>query len=131
MSKKLALKIMIGMVTLILAFQGSIMAQIIPYDYIWAGRLQSVQEMYRFVSVSVALNLILLITLLIKAGYVKLRIPEKLLNVILGIYVVIFILNSVGNLFAQQKIEAIIFVPWSIVMVVLLCWVLFKKSAAK
>ena len=92
----------------------------------WGGRLTNDTEMYVFEGVSIILNLVLGITLLIKANYLKQMIPLKMVHVILWVFLILFALNTVGNLFAKTKFEKIL----SIVTLAsaLLLWVILKAK---
>ena len=109
--KNIALISMLVLLTLVLIFHISILTQIVPYDIVWAGKLKTKQEMYLFESVSILINSILISTLLIKGNYLKINISEKLINSILWIFVVLFSLNTLGNLTAKTLFEKAVFTP--------------------
>lgn len=79
--------------------------KLIPYDIAWGGRLQSDQEMYVFEAISLAVIMLLLSTLLVKAGRIKLNVNPKIINGTLWVFLVIFVLNTIGNLFAITNFE--------------------------
>jgi membrane protease YdiL (CAAX protease family) len=111
--KNIALISMLVLLTLVLIFHISILTQIVPYDIVWAGKLKTKQEMYVFESVSILINSILISTLLIKGNYLKINISEKLINSILWIFVVLFSLNTLGNLTAKTLFEKAVFTPFT------------------
>lgn len=102
-----------------------VLIQIIPYEIVWGGLLQSVQEMVVFELISIFIILILLVTLLIKGKYLKVNISDRILNVILWVYIIIFSFNTIGNLFAKTSLETILFTPLTI-LAVLLCYRITK-----
>lgn len=110
-NKNIALIIMLSLYMLVLIFHFLILTQIVPYDIVWAGKLKTKQEMYVFESVSILINSILISTLLIKGNYLKINISEKLINTILWIFVVLFSLNTLGNLTAKTLFEKAVFTP--------------------
>jgi len=55
-----AIKLLIGLLSLVIVFHILVLLQIIPYNIAWGGRLKTVQEMYVFEIVSIALNLFLI-----------------------------------------------------------------------
>jgi len=94
--------LIVGAVTI---FHLSILFKVIPYEITWGGRLKTDSEMYVFTLVSIAINLLLGTTLLIKGGYVKKIIRLEVVNLILWIFLILFGLNTIGNLFAETLFE--------------------------
>ncbi len=120
---------MLGLLSAVMIFHLCIVVKIIPYEITWGGRLKSVEEMYVFEAISIVINLILFVALLIKGEYIKAFIPIKVVNVILWIFVVIFALNTVGNIFAATWLEKG-FTLLTAASAVLLIIVLRKKNKA-
>ncbi len=123
-----ALKIMISLLTMVILFHVLIIVQFIPYEIVWAGKLKSVDEMYIFESVSILINLFLVIVLLLKGSYIKNSISHKVLNGILWIFVAIFALNTVGNLMAKTAFEKVVFTPLTLISSVLLWFIIKSKT---
>ena len=92
-----AIKIFLGFQIAIILFHLCIIAKIIPYNITWGGRLQNDNEMYVFETISVLINLFLCWIILMKSNLVKYRFPNKVVNVILWIFFVIFVLNTIGK----------------------------------
>ena len=105
MKYKTSINILLGLLVAVITFHLLVIAKKIPYDIAWGGRLKSDTEMYVFEAVSIVINLFLGLVLLMKGGYTKLRFKEKTINIILWIFLVLFVLNTVGNLFAKTKFE--------------------------
>lgn len=105
MNSKTAIKIMLGLLSMVIVFHLCIVAKIIPYDITWGGRLKHDTEMYVFETVSILINLVLGFTLLMKGGYIKFQLTERTINIVLWAFFVLFILNTVGNIFAQTNFE--------------------------
>lgn len=129
MNKSCAIKIMLGFLSAILLFHFCILLKIIPYDITWGGRLTNDSEMYVFEIISILLNLVLYFALLIKGKYLKELIPVKLVNTILWVFLVIFGLNTIGNLFAETTFE--IFFSVITLLFTVLLWVIVKKGKGK
>lgn len=102
---KKILKILIVIYSIIIVFHSCILLKIIPYEITWGGRLQNDQEMYVFETASIAINLFLIWILLMKGDFVTYKFPVKVIHVILWIFVVVFTLNTVGNIFAKTFLE--------------------------
>lgn len=95
----------------VLLFHGLVITQIIPYTIVWGGKLKNTSEMYVFEIVSIAINLLLLVTILLKTNMIKHQISPKIIHGILWVFVFIFALNTLGNLFAESWVEKLVFTP--------------------
>ena len=51
---------MILLLTLVVIFHFAIITGLIPYQIVWAGKLNSVDEMYAFETVSIAINIFII-----------------------------------------------------------------------
>jgi hypothetical protein len=123
---KTAIKLMLWLIIAVTIFHLSIILKIISYEITWGGRLKNDSEMYIFETISIIINLFLGIILLIKGNYIKQIIPIKVVNLILWIFLIIFGLNTIGNVLAKtnfEKLFAIITLASSI-----LIWIILKKQ---
>lgn len=118
---------MIAILTAVLLFHFSVLLQIIDFTKVWGGRLKDTQQMYVFETISICLNLFLLFIILQKVNYVKQIFSIKLINIILWVFVFIFALNTIGNLFATNIVEKILGTVLTLVSGYL-CWVIVKKQ---
>ena len=100
-----AITILLGILSIVVFLHIFIMVKVIPYAIAWGGRLQNDEQMYLFETVSIIVNLFLIFILLMKGRYIRLQLKEKLLNLVLWIFSILFLLNTVGNLFAQTNFE--------------------------
>ena len=99
------IKILLGLLFSVILFHICIIVKIIPYNIAWGGRLTNDNEMYVFESISILINLFLSWLLLMKGEFVEFKFPNKTVNLILWIFFALFILNTVGNLFAKTNFE--------------------------
>jgi hypothetical protein len=99
------IKVLLGLLFSVILFHICIIVKIIPYNIAWGGRLTNDNEMYVFESISILINLFLSWLLLMKGEFVQFKIPNKTVNLILWIFFALFILNTVGNLFAKTNFE--------------------------
>ena len=126
MNSKTAIKIMLCLVAAIMLFHLSIILKIVPYEITWGGRLTTDSEMYVFEMLSILINLILGLTLLIKGSYIKQIVSLKIVTIILWIFLILFGLNTIGNVFAKtnfEKIFAVLTLSSSILL-----WITLKGS---
>lgn len=98
----------------------SILVGIMPYEAAWGGRLKSREEMIVFEGISLVIQSILILALLAKGQFIQLPLPEKWINIILWIFMIIFILNTVGNIFAVNLWERFIATPLTLISAILL-----------
>lgn len=124
MNANTATKIILFILTATVIFHVLIVVKVIPYNIAWGGRLQSDQDMYAFETVSILVNVFLALVLCIKANYLKLNLPNKLINVILWCFLILFLLNTIGNIIAVTAFEK----SFALVTLALayLLWVILK-----
>lgn len=126
-SKTQALRIIIGLLTIVIVFHMLIIIRIIPYEIVWAGKLKSISEMYVFEIVSIFINILIVAVLLLKGNFIKHKINDKIINGILWFFVVVFALNTVGNLLAKSLFEKAVFTPLALISA-LLIWIIVRKD---
>ena len=105
MTNKTSIKILLALLISVILFHISVIAKIVPYDIAWGGRLQNDSEMYVFESISILIILFLGLVLLMKGDYAKFRFKNKTINIILWIFLTLFLLNTIGNIFAKTNFE--------------------------
>lgn len=105
LSPNYLIKLFLGTLVAIIVFHFCIILKIIPYEITWGGRLKSDAEMYGFETISILINLFLVWILLMKANFVKYQFSERTITTILWVFFTIFILNTIGNIFAKTFLE--------------------------
>ncbi|MFO0361850.1 MAG: hypothetical protein ACK500_08470 [Flavobacteriales bacterium] len=121
---KYSIKTFLGLLLAVILFHICIILKIIPYDIAWGGRLTNDAEMYVFETISILINIFLSIILLMKDNIIEYKFSDKVINVILWAFFAIFVLNTIGNIFAKttfEKLFAILtglsaILIWNIVM---------------
>jgi hypothetical protein len=126
MNPKHTIKILLWLIVAVTLFHLAILTKIIPYEVTWGGRLKNDEEMYAFESISILINLFLGFVLLIKGDYLLKLIPRRVVNIILWIFLFIFGLNTIGNIFAETFFEKIL----SLLTLIFtyLIWTILKKD---
>lgn len=126
MNSKIAIKILIWLIATVTLFHLAIITKIIPYEVTWAGKINNDAEMYVFESISILINLFLGFTLLIKGDYVLSFQTTRVVDIILWIFLLVFGLNTIGNLFAETLFEKSL----SLLTLIFtyLIWVILKKK---
>lgn len=102
---KTSLIILIGLLIAVILFHIAIIVKVVPYEIAWGGRLQNDTEMYVFEAISILINLFLGLVLLMKVDYIKYHFRARIIVIILWIFLVLFALNTVGNIFAKTLFE--------------------------
>ena len=105
MKHKISIHILLGLIIAVILFHLSIIVKIIPYSIAWGGRLQNDSQMYVFEVISIIINLFLGLVLLMKGNDIKYQFKKKTIDIILYIFLALFVLNTIGNLFAKTNFE--------------------------
>ena len=100
---------------------------VIPFSGVWGGRLETVQDMYRFEAVSILINIFVLFVLIQKRKNLLDGNPNIVINVLLWVFMGLFLLNTVGNLFAESVIEKILATSLTLIISVLIYLINRKK----
>ena len=122
------IKILLGLIVAVIIFHLAILCKWIPYDIAWGGKLTNDSQMYAFETISIAINLFLAWILLMKGQFSKQMISTRAINRALWCFLVIFLLNTVGNLFAEANFE-----KWFSVLTLIfsvLIWIVLKAKPA-
>lgn len=125
MRDKSLIKVFLALLTAIIIFHLSILFKIIPYDITWGGRLQNDNEMYVFEIISISINVFLGFVLLMKGEFIKRFINQKAINSILWIYLVLFVLNTIANIFSKTNFEK----SFSVLTLIfsIFIWIILRK----
>lgn len=121
---KLAINVMLVLLAAIILFHILVLFQLVPWQMVWGGRLDNLHEMRLFEIISITINVFIAIVIATKGGYVRGILPAKVVSPALYSIVVLFALNTLGNIFSNSLLEALIFTP-----VTLLCAVLCYRIA--
>jgi hypothetical protein len=105
MNLKAAIKIMLWLLIAVMLFHLSIILKIVPYEITWGGRIKNDSEMYVFETISLVFTLSLFAALLVKGKYLREFVPMKVVNLILRCFLILFGLNTVGNILAETNFE--------------------------
>jgi len=127
-SFKLATHTLLTILGLVLLFHLLVLAGVIPYDIVWGGRLQNSAQMRGLELISLAANLTIMLVIGIKAGYVHSRLPPRVVNLLLWAFAVLFALNTVGNLVAEQTLETLLFTPATFLSAILCARIAMERS---
>lgn len=113
---------------LTLIFHVLILSSVIDYRIVWGGRLQSQAEMLVFESISIALNSVFLWITVQRLGWIRNYLPLWLMRTSLVLMSLVFALNTLGNLFAKELVERLIFTPLTLLLCVCSLVLLLHRS---
>lgn len=128
MGTSTALRILLGLFLAVVVFHLLVIAGVIPYDIVWAGKLKTASDMYVFESASIAINLLIIALLVLRQRHNNKGISARWLTIVLYLLVVLFALNTLGNLTAATQLERWLFTPLTVVSAILL-WVVARNPA--
>ena len=113
---ELAVNTILILAVLVFVFHILIISGVIPYQYVWGGRLESNEQMLRFESISMIINLFIIFIVSIKGSYIRPYLSSRVVKVFLWIFSILFVLNSIGNLLSLNSLEAIITTPITFIL---------------
>ncbi|MEO6845117.1 MAG: hypothetical protein ABI184_08090 [Ginsengibacter sp.] len=127
-SQRQAINIVITLLSAVLVFHIMVLTGVIPYAIVWAGKISTAAEMRKLEVISILVNAFSIIILLLRANYIKNKLPFKILNAIIWLLVVLFSLNTIGNLFAESQFELYFFTPLTLISAILCLRIVIDKK---
>ncbi len=100
-------------------FHVLVIAGVVPYVYVWGGRLQGTAEMVVFEAVSIVLVLVVMALVAMRGGFIKSRLPRKALSLLLWALAILFTFNTLANMLATTMLEMAIGTPLTLIAAVL------------
>ena len=118
-SEKMAVNTLILILSVVIIFHCLVISGIIPFEIVWGGRLTDVSKMQVYESMSIGLNLMMLFMVMTKAGILRFRINEKVYRIFFGLMCLLFLVNTIGNIFSKNDLERMIFTPFTLILTIL------------
>ena len=103
-------------ISLMIIFHLLILLNAIPFGVVWGGRLANQSQILIFEIISITLNVLMLTVVAAKGRIVKVSISPALIHAALWVMLVIFLLNTVGNLLSVNNFEQMVFTPVTILL---------------
>ncbi len=113
---------------LVILFHVGVMLGLIPTTIVWGGRFNDPKQIMGMEFVSIGVNLFLMGLIAAKANYIKHKIPLKIIQILLYLFVTLFLLNTVGNLLAKDSLEKAIFTPITLVSAIVIARIAMEKE---
>lgn len=117
-SERAAVYSLLFILSLIIVFHLLVLLGVIPFQIVWGGRLTAHAQMVRFESVSIAVNVIMLAVVAVRAGFWKLPVKPLVIQVLLWAMCGLFLLNTLGNLLSTNAFEKAVFTPLTLILAV-------------
>lgn len=118
---------LIAILGAIVIFHLLVISGVIPYQIVWGGRLKDRNQMLRFETISILMNLVMLAVVMIRVGFVRVRVHPMTTKIALWLMAALFLLNTVGNLLSNNETERIIFTP----LTALLCLLSLRLATSR
>lgn len=126
-SERVAANLLLVMLSLVTAFHLLVLMRIVPFEIVWGGRLENADQMIVFESVSMILNVSMIVVIALHTGYFNTRVDRRITTVVLWLMAILFLINTVGNLLSLNQTEKIIFTP----ITAILCVLCFRLAAGR
>jgi hypothetical protein len=117
-SEHLAIRGLLAIQSLSVVLHLLILSGVVPYEIAWGGRIKNQEEMIRFESVSILLNLLMLAIVAIRGGLLPVRLNYSFIKGALWIMFGLFVLNTVGNILSDNQFEQLVFTPVTMILAV-------------
>lgn len=100
-------------------FHALVVAGVVPFGMVWGGRLRSHSQMLAFEAVSLTITLLLLAAVAVQAGYLNIKVSQRVMTVVFALMFVLFLANTAGNLASKNELEKRLFTPLTLVLALL------------
>lgn len=96
-----------------------ILTGIVDYKNAWGGQLQNLEQMYVFESISLIIQIFIILLVSVTDKKFKSRLINTLILISLFFLSGLTALNTIGNLFAAELFEKVVFTPITLILSVL------------
>jgi hypothetical protein len=113
--------------TFFVVLHALILLGIVPFQMVWGGRLTDYSRMIVFESVSLVVNLLMILVVLVQTGLLHLKLKAIVVKLALWAMAVLFGLNTLGNALSNNALEKSLFTP----LTLLLCFGCLRLALSK
>lgn len=117
-SEKFAAYGTLTLLSIFVVFHILVIAGLVPMNIVWGGRISNRAELLRMELVSIAVNLIIIAIVAVRARILKFRINPTILQVAFWLMFVLFTLNTLGNLLSLNVFEKYAFTPITLLLAI-------------
>ena len=79
-SDRFFLRAIIISLSALIAFHGMVLTGIVPFEIVWGEKIKNASQMYKLETISIIVNVLMLLICSIKAGNIKAAVNEKVIN---------------------------------------------------
>ncbi|MED0670377.1 hypothetical protein P4S95_09120 [Aneurinibacillus aneurinilyticus] len=126
-SIRLASNIIIAINAIAILMHVLILLKIVPYDFVWGGRLKSEADVIIFESISLVVQILFILIIAVKAGYVFKGKFKRTLNVGIWVMFGLMVFNTIGNLASNSGLETMVMTPLTSVLALLVFRLAIEK----
>ena len=108
----------------LIVFHLLVISGVIPYDIVWAGKIQSPTELLRMETVSLILLGLSTAMVALKIRLININIPQLVIDVGMWVLLALFVLNTIGNFLAESPVEKYGFS----ILTIIISYLLFKLA---
>ncbi len=129
MNKKNILILFLFTFLFVFVFHVLVLLRIIPFSIVWGGKIKTIENMQKMEAVSLSVNALILVFVFSELGIIRKKCPGKLAKFFYLILLILFVLNTIGNLFSESGLEKIIFTPITLSLSIMSFILLFQKES--
>jgi hypothetical protein len=107
---------------------GIVIFDFVPVDFLWGGRMETKEQLFVFEIISLLIMSLCFFTVLIRSEKVKLQGLMRASVIALWILFILFMLNTIGNIFAKTAFEKFLGIPTGILAILCLRLALEKNN---
>ncbi|MDQ1913968.1 hypothetical protein RAC89_26555 [Paenibacillus sp. GD4] len=126
-SIRLAGNIIITINTLAILMHAMILLKVLPYNFVWGGRLKGEGDVILFESISLGVQALFIAVIAAKAGYAFKGKLRRTVNFGTWVMFGLMVLNTIGNFASSSGLEAMIMTPLTGVLAVLVFRLAIEK----
>lgn len=126
-SMKIASYIILAINTMALFMHGLILLNILPYGFVWGGRLKKQEDVILFEMISILIQIVFISIVAVKAGYILKGKFKRTSNIGIWAIFAVMILNSLGNLASHSFLETVVMTPITILLALLVFRLAIEK----
>jgi hypothetical protein len=106
----------ITILSLSIIFHLLVISGIIPFNLVWGGNIADKGELWLMESISIAVNLIMLLFVGSYSGVISYKISPTVARTGFWMMFILFLLNTLGNILSTNPLETYIFTPLTILL---------------
>jgi hypothetical protein len=115
-TKRIATIGLLLILTLVILFHLLVVTGVVPFQIVWGGRLKDTSQMLVFETLSILLNLLMLLVVAIQASLVKVSLNRMTLKIAFWLMGLLFFINTIGNLVSLNSLEQVVFTPVTLLL---------------